>query len=61
MDKQLRNVVVIGAGVVGLTTAIRIQERGGFQVTIVAETLPGDPKTIHYTSIWAVRFLRSCL
>ncbi|KAJ7615036.1 D-amino-acid oxidase [Mycena polygramma] len=46
-------VVVIGAGVVGLTTAVRIQERGGYQVTIVAEVLPSDPKSIKYTSHWA--------
>ncbi|OBZ77747.1 D-amino-acid oxidase [Grifola frondosa] len=48
-----KNVVVIGAGVVGLTTAVKIQEKGGYNVTIVAETLPSDPKSIKYTSIWA--------
>jgi 2-polyprenyl-6-methoxyphenol hydroxylase-like FAD-dependent oxidoreductase len=42
-------------GVVGLTTAIMIQERGDLQVTIVAENLPSDPKSIRYTSYWAVR------
>lgn len=41
-------------GVVGLTTAVKIQEKGGYQVTIVAETFPSDPKTIRYTSLWAV-------
>ncbi|KAJ7143344.1 D-amino-acid oxidase [Mycena crocata] len=46
-------VVVIGAGVVGLTTALRIQEKGGYQVAIVAEILPSDPKSIKYTSHWA--------
>ncbi|KAF7326371.1 Nuclear export factor [Mycena venus] len=46
-------VVVIGAGVVGLTTAVRIQERGGYHVEIVAEILPSDPKSIKYTSHWA--------
>ncbi|KII91260.1 hypothetical protein PLICRDRAFT_104635, partial [Plicaturopsis crispa FD-325 SS-3] len=40
-------------GVVGLTTAIRIQEDAGHSVTIVAETLPTDPKSIQYTSAWA--------
>jgi hypothetical protein len=40
-------------GVVGLSTAIRIQELG-HKVTILAEHLPGDKKTIEYTSPWAV-------
>jgi len=44
---------VIGAGVVGLTTALMIQEKGGHHVTIVAEIFPSDPKTIKYTSHWA--------
>ena len=41
-------------GVVGLTTAIVIQEKGGYNVTLVAEQLPTDPKSINYTSHWAV-------
>ncbi|RDX54806.1 D-amino-acid oxidase [Lentinus brumalis] len=48
-----KNIVVIGAGVVGLTTAVKIQEKGGYNVTVVAETFPTDPKTITYTSLWA--------
>ncbi|KAI0765264.1 D-amino-acid oxidase [Fomes fomentarius] len=48
-----KNVVVIGAGVVGLTTAVKIQEKGGYKVTIIAETFPTDPKTTKYTSLWA--------
>jgi len=51
--ENLRNIVVIGAGVVGLTTALKIQEKGGHQVTIIAETFPSDPKNIRYTSPWA--------
>ncbi|KAH9835403.1 D-amino-acid oxidase [Rhodofomes roseus] len=50
---KTKEVVVIGAGVVGLTTAITIQEQGGYNVTIVAETWPSDPKTVKYTSFWA--------
>ncbi|PFH47707.1 hypothetical protein AMATHDRAFT_67038 [Amanita thiersii Skay4041] len=50
---QKREIVVLGAGVVGLTTAVSIQERGGYNVTIVAETFPTDPKSIRYTSHWA--------
>ena len=42
-------------GVVGLTTAVKIQEKGGYKVTIIAENLPTDPKTTKYTSLWAVR------
>ncbi|GJE86501.1 D-amino-acid oxidase [Phanerochaete sordida] len=50
---NVKNVVVVGAGVVGLTTALKVLEKGGFNVTIVAETFPSDPKTIRYTSLWA--------
>ncbi|CCM01224.1 uncharacterized protein FIBRA_03272 [Fibroporia radiculosa] len=50
---NIRNIVVVGAGVAGLTTAITIQEKGGYSVTIVAETFPSDPKTIKYCSFWA--------
>jgi len=50
---ELLQIVVIGAGVVGLTTALKLQERGGYRVTIIAETLPSDPKNIRYTSPWA--------
>jgi glycine/D-amino acid oxidase-like deaminating enzyme len=45
------------AGVVGLSTAIKIQEHGGYHVTVIGETIPGDPKSIRYTSPWAVRFI----
>jgi hypothetical protein len=43
-------------GVVGLTTAVRLQEQGKYDVTIIAEVFPEDPKTIKYTSQWAVGF-----
>jgi hypothetical protein len=45
----------IFTGVIGLTTALKIQEQGDYKVTIVAETLPSDPKSVLYTSHWAVR------
>ncbi|KAF7323833.1 Nuclear export factor [Mycena kentingensis (nom. inval.)] len=48
-----KEVVVIGAGVVGLTTALHIQEQGGYHVTLLAEIFPSDPKSIKYTSHWA--------
>ncbi|KAF8880070.1 D-amino-acid oxidase [Infundibulicybe gibba] len=50
---EFKQIIVIGAGVVGLTTALMIQEKGGFHVTIIAEVHPGDAKTIKYTSHWA--------
>ncbi|KAG6850028.1 hypothetical protein H0H93_002232 [Arthromyces matolae] len=48
-----KNIIVIGAGVIGLTTAITIQEQRGHMVTIVAELLPSDPKSPRYASHWA--------
>ncbi|KAJ8088442.1 hypothetical protein PM082_022515 [Marasmius tenuissimus] len=50
---QIKQIVVLGAGVIGLTTAVSIQERGGFTVTVIADVLPTDPKSIRYTSHWA--------
>jgi D-aspartate oxidase len=44
----------LSTGVIGLTTALTIQEKGKYAVTIVSEVLPTDPKTIKYTSHWAV-------
>ncbi|KAJ6564490.1 FAD dependent oxidoreductase [Mycena capillaripes] len=52
METNTRNVFVVGAGVIGLTTAIRALE-AGFDVTIFAEIFPGDKKSIKYTSCWA--------
>ncbi|KAF4313420.1 putative d-amino-acid oxidase protein [Botryosphaeria dothidea] len=53
MSSQLKgkHVVVIGAGVIGLQTAITLLEAGA-AVTIVAKHVPGD-KSIDYTSPWA--------
>jgi hypothetical protein len=44
----------IFAGVIGLSTAIKIQERGSYKVTIVAEIFPTDPKDARYASHFAV-------
>ena len=41
-------------GVIGLTTALKIQEEGGYSVTILAEQFPTDPKTVNYASLSAV-------
>ncbi|KAI9248044.1 hypothetical protein BDA99DRAFT_525614 [Phascolomyces articulosus] len=46
-----KRIVVIGAGIVGLSTALALQEKG-YRVTIVAKWLPGDMH-IEYTSPWA--------
>lgn len=48
------NYLVVPLGVIGLTTALKVQESGDYKVTIVAEFLPTDPKTVKYTSQWAV-------
>jgi len=51
VDKK--EVIVLGAGVVGLTTALIIQLQGNYRVTVISEIIPGDPKSIRYTSSWA--------
>lgn len=48
-----KEIIVLGAGVIGLTTALKIQLQGVYNVTIIAETLPSDPQSIRYTSSWA--------
>ncbi|CAK4032415.1 D-amino-acid oxidase [Lecanosticta acicola] len=45
------HVVVIGAGVIGLTNAVWLAE-AGYTVTIIAAHVPGD-ESIEYTSPWA--------
>ncbi|KAG0707887.1 hypothetical protein DFH29DRAFT_994524 [Suillus ampliporus] len=52
-DDQLKEIIVLGAGVVGLSTALKIQAQGAYRVTIVAESFPTDPKSSRYTSHWA--------
>ncbi|KAF8906782.1 D-amino-acid oxidase [Gymnopilus junonius] len=48
-----KEIVVLGAGVVGLTTALKLQRQENYQVTVVSELIPSDPKSIKYTSPWA--------
>lgn len=45
-------IIVIGAGVVGLSTALRLKQKGYKKVTIVAKYVPGD-MCIEYTSPFA--------
>lgn len=53
--RGVRNVTVLGAGVIGLTTALKIQQQGGYQVTVLAQDFPTDPTTVTYASLSAVR------
>ncbi|TEB22631.1 D-amino-acid oxidase [Coprinellus micaceus] len=43
-------VIVVGAGVLGLTTAVRLQKSSRFQVALVGEVLPSDPINIRWTT-----------
>lgn len=52
-----QHVVVIGAGVIGLTNAVFLAQ-AGYLVTIIAAHVPGD-ESIEYTSPWQV-FLYFC-
>ncbi|KAK4998309.1 D-amino acid oxidase, partial [Elasticomyces elasticus] len=45
-------VVVLGAGVIGLTTAMLLSRKPGYNVTLVAKHMPGD-YDIEYASPWA--------
>ncbi|KAI3395933.1 hypothetical protein diail_644 [Diaporthe ilicicola] len=45
-------IVVVGAGVVGLTSALLLAKEKGNNVTVVAKHMPGD-YDIEYTSPWA--------
>ncbi|KAG9241673.1 FAD dependent oxidoreductase [Calycina marina] len=46
------NIVVIGAGVSGLTSALLLSKNPGYKITIIAKHMPGD-FDIEYTSPWA--------
>ncbi|KAE8405769.1 PTR2-domain-containing protein [Aspergillus pseudonomiae] len=47
------DIVVLGAGIIGLNVALELSKRGyGQHITIMAEHLPGD-ESIDYTSPWA--------
>ncbi|CAK7205406.1 D-amino acid oxidase [Sporothrix eucalyptigena] len=46
------NIVVVGAGVTGLTSALLLSRDPANKVTIVARHMPGD-YDIEYTSPWA--------
>ncbi|KAK8212081.1 D-amino-acid oxidase [Phyllosticta capitalensis] len=52
MAQSEANVVVLGAGVVGLTTALLLSKIPNYHVTVVAKHMPGD-YDIEYASPWA--------
>ncbi|KAF4967978.1 hypothetical protein FSARC_4539 [Fusarium sarcochroum] len=47
------NIIILGAGIIGLDVALVLAERGyGKSITVIAEHLPGDTAP-NYTSPWA--------
>ncbi|CAG8724566.1 12348_t:CDS:2, partial [Gigaspora rosea] len=53
-----KHIVILGAGVIGLTTATLLQQEKEFEVTVIARHFPGD-LSIDYTSPWAGAHWRS--
>lgn len=51
------DVVVLGAGVIGLTTALELNE-AGYKVAVVGRDLPEDTFSTGFASPWAVSALR---
>ncbi|KAK0938792.1 hypothetical protein LTR29_009642 [Friedmanniomyces endolithicus] len=51
MPPSQRHIIVLGAGVTGLTSAVFLAE-AGHDVTVIAAHVPGD-SSIEYTSPWA--------
>ncbi|KAI8079718.1 FAD dependent oxidoreductase [Halteromyces radiatus] len=50
---SFRNVVILGAGVSGLTTGITLLRNGAKQVTVVGKYIPGGDKDAEYASAFA--------
>ncbi|KAH3680895.1 hypothetical protein WICMUC_000038 [Wickerhamomyces mucosus] len=48
----MTEVIVLGAGVIGLTSALVLSEKG-YKVTVIASNFPTDELTPKYTSPWA--------
>ncbi|KAK0390068.1 hypothetical protein NLU13_3641 [Sarocladium strictum] len=47
-----KNIVVVGAGVAGLTTALLLSKKKGYSIVVAAKHMPGD-YDIEYASPWA--------
>ncbi|KAJ5454489.1 D-amino-acid oxidase, partial [Penicillium daleae] len=47
-----KNIVIIGAGVAGLTTALLLSRKSGYKIVVAAKHMPGD-YDIEYASPWA--------
>ncbi|KAJ5385876.1 hypothetical protein N7509_008417 [Penicillium cosmopolitanum] len=47
-----KNVVVVGAGVAGLMTALLLSKKQGYKIVVAAKHMPGD-YDIEYASPWA--------
>ncbi len=59
--KPKSEVIILGAGVIGLQTALSLIETGLYNITIIAEHFPSSPESssIEYTSPWAGGHWRS--
>jgi len=57
VSQMKQNVIILGAGVTGLQTALSLLATGKYEVTVVAQHFPGD-LDIEYTSPWAGGFWR---
>ncbi|ERF75032.1 hypothetical protein EPUS_06163 [Endocarpon pusillum Z07020] len=47
-----KRIVVVGAGVAGLTTALLLSKNPSYKITVAAKYMPGDYH-IEYASPWA--------
>lgn len=59
MSDSPRKIVIVGAGVIGLTIAhlltAETSKTSGWEVSIVARDMPGDVDSTGWASPWAVR------
>ncbi|KAF3393794.1 hypothetical protein F1880_004779 [Penicillium rolfsii] len=51
-NMSMNNIVVVGAGVTGLTTALLLSKNSANKITVIAKHMPGD-YDIEYASPWA--------
>lgn len=53
------DVVILGAGVIGLSAALELVQ-AGYKVAIAAKDLPEDSNSFGFASPWAVSVSHSC-